>query len=270
MTNQREAAAALDTRIRRDVPIPYYYQLMQLLQEDIEDGRWVVGDAIPSEHELCDLYGVSRTVVRQALGALASNGLLYRVKGKGTFVSPRKLEEKFIQASDGFYREMASRGLSVTSAVLSQEVVAPPPHVREELQLKEHDRAIRIDRLRSVEDQVLLFVQTYIPYDLCPELLDADLSNMSLYSFLRDACGLSVASGRRTVEATSAHPPISTLLEVRKGAPLLKIESVSYLADGRPLEYYEAWHRGDRSKFEIEMIGASSQAPGRTLQVAVP
>ena len=252
--------AITDSRIRRDVPIPYYYQLMQLLQEEIEGGTWSTRDPIPSEHELCDLYGVSRTVVRQALGALVANGLLYRVKGKGTFVAPHKLEEKFIQRSDGFFREMTSRGLSVTSAVLVQEVTLPPPHVRHQLQLRDGEQTVRIDRLRSVEGQVLLFVQTYIPYELCPDLLTADLATGSLYALLRERHGLSVASGKRTVEAVLAHPPISTLLEVRKGAPLLKIESVSYLADGRPLEYYEAWHRADRSKFEIEMVTTAPAA----------
>lgn len=229
---------------------------MQLLQDEIETGTWSADDPIPSEHELCDIYGVSRTVVRQALGGLAADGLLYRVKGKGTFIAPRKLEEKFIQRSDGFYREMTSRGLSVTTAVLEQRSVLPPPHVRHSLQLGEHEQTVKIDRLRSVQGQVLLFVQTYIPHDLCPDLVGEDLAIGSLYALLRERYGLGVASGRRTVEAVLAHPPISTLLEVRKGAPLLKIDSVSYLADGRPLEYYEAWHRADRSKFEIEVVTA--------------
>ncbi len=243
-----------DSRIRRDVPIPYYYQLMQLLQEEIEGGRWVTDQLVPSEHELCAIYGVSRTVVRQALGALVSSSLLYRVKGKGTFVAPRKLEEKFVQRSDGFFREMTSRGLNVTTSVLEQGIVVPPPHVRLRLSLEEGESTTKIDRLRSVEGQVLMFVQTYVPYRLCPELSKADVSQGSLYALLRDRYGLAIASGKRLVEAVTAHAPVSGMLEVRSGAPLLKIESVSYLANGQPLEYYDAWHRGDRSRFEIEMV----------------
>jgi GntR family transcriptional regulator len=68
-----------------------------------------------------------------------------------------------------------------------------------------------------------------------------------------------VASGTRTVEAVAAQRPLTMLLGVAKGVPLLKIESVSYLADGRSLEYYEAWHRGDRSKFEIEVVAGSPE-----------
>lgn len=249
---------AVDTRIRRDVPIPYYYQLIQLLEDDIETGKWSSGDMVPSEHELCAIYGVSRTVVRQALGTLVARGLLQRVKGKGTFVAPRKLEEKFVQRSDGFFREMANRGLSVTTQVVDQRLMAPSPHIRQLMELDEGSAVIKIDRLRSVEGEVLMFVQTYIPYDLCPSLATADVSNGSLYSLLREEYGLSVNSGKRWLEAVAAHPPLTTALEVARGAPLLKIDSVSYLADGRALEFYEAWHRADRSRFEIEMVVGDS------------
>ena len=241
--------------IRRDIPIPYYYQLIQLLEDEIQAGTFSNEVPIPSEHDLCATYDVSRTVVRQALGDLASRGLLYRIKGKGTFVAPRKLDERFVQRADGFYHDMTSRGFTVTTSVLEQAVVVPAPHVRQELGLREQDRVIKIDRLRSVNGNVLLFVQTFVPYDLCPTLVDTDVSTGSLYSALREQAGLTVATGTRNVEAVLALPPLTTLLDVRKGAALLKIESISYLPDRQPLEYYEAWHRGDRSKIEIEIAG---------------
>jgi GntR family transcriptional regulator len=185
---------------------------------------------------------------------LVAEGLLYRVKGKGTFVARRKIEEKFIQRSDGFYNDMTARGLLVSTVVLNQCVVPPPPHVRQCLGLGGGDTAIKVDRLRSVDGAVLLFVQTYLPAALCPDLAGVDLSSGSLYALLRERYGLAVAAGTRTVEAVRAHPPLTALLGVERGAPLLKIDSVSFLEDGRPLEYYEAWHRGDRSKLEIEML----------------
>lgn len=242
-------------RVQRENGVPLHQQLSRLLQQEIGAGTWAAGSLIPSEHDLCAHYGVSRTVVRQALGDLAALGLLYRVKGKGTYVAHRKLEEKFVQRSDGFYREMTGRGLRVMTTTLEQALVMPPAHVRRQLGLGERAQVVKIDRLRGVEGDLLLFVQTYIPARLCPGLEDSDLSGCSLYALLRERYGLDIASGRRTVEAVQARAPISSLLDVAKGSPLLKIESVSYLPGGQPVEYYEAWHRGDRSKFEIEMIG---------------
>ncbi len=251
----------VEVSIRRDVPIPYYYQLIQVLQSEIQAGSWPPNAAIPSEHELCRTFSVSRTVVRQALGELVTKGLLYRVKGKGTFVTPAKLKERFIQRSDGFYREMTGRGFSVRSSVLEQRVVEAPPNVRDHLRLAERSPTIKIERLRFVDDEPMQLVTTYIPCDLCPDLAAADLTAGSLYELLRTRYGLAVFSGVRVLEAVAAQRPISALLGVNKGAPLFRMESVSYLQDGRPLEYYVAWHRGDRSKFEIEVVAGLDGVP---------
>ena len=245
--------------IRRDLPIPYYYQLIQVLTEALQEGDWAEDTPLPSEHELCATYGVSRTVVRQALGELAAHGVIYRVKGKGTFVAPRKVEEHFVQRTDGLYHDMTSRGHTVTTRVLEQSVVLPSPYVRRCLQLGEDDRALKIDRVRSVDGTVLLFVQTYLPFSLCPALLEVDLTERSLYAALEELCGLTVASGTRTVEAVPARSSTAQLLGVNRGEALLKIESVSFLENGRPIEYYEAWHRGDRSKIEIEIATGAAE-----------
>ncbi|HLG50788.1 MAG: GntR family transcriptional regulator [Chloroflexi bacterium] len=75
--------------INRDIPIPYYYQLEGLLRQQILSGRWEAGQRVPSEKELCEFYSVSRTTVRQAVNHLVEEGLLYHVKGKGTFIRKR-------------------------------------------------------------------------------------------------------------------------------------------------------------------------------------
>jgi len=222
---------------------------------------------MPSEHELCATYSVSRTVVRQALGELAAHGFVYRVKGKGTFVAPHKVEEHFVQRTDGFYHDMTSRGHTVTTRVLEQTVVLPAPYVRRCLQLGDFEQTLKIDRLRSVDGIVLIFVQTYLPLKLCPAILEVDLTQRSLYAALQELYGLRVASGTRTMEAVSARSSAAHLLDVQKGVPLLKIESISYLEDGQPIEYYEAWHRGDRSKIEIE-IAPGMVENGRTSSLA--
>ena len=247
--------------IRRDVPIPYYYQLMQMVREDIVTGMLKPDTPIPSEHALCATYGVSRPVVRQALGELVSDGLIYRVKAKGTFVARRKFNEKFIQHSDGFYGEMTRRGYRVASKVLQLCMQQPPSYVLGALGLKEGSLVTVIDRLRSLDDETVVYVRTYIPCNLCPDLVEVDLSNCSLYSLLRERYNLELAFGTRMVNAVPATPPLTRLLRVARGAPLLKIESTSYLSDGRPLEYYEAWHVGNRCAFELDVIAGAHPRP---------
>ena len=82
--------------------LPYYVQLKQILVKAIEQGELKPGDMLPTEAELCDRYRVSRTVVRQALGEMVSEGRLYRLRGKGTFVTGQKLSERFLDIGETF------------------------------------------------------------------------------------------------------------------------------------------------------------------------
>lgn len=75
----------------RSSAVPLYYQLQELLRQQIESGVWEVGDLLPTEHELCDRYGVSRVCVRQALAILEADGAIDRRRGRGTVVRPSRL-----------------------------------------------------------------------------------------------------------------------------------------------------------------------------------
>ena len=209
---------------------------------------------IPGEPELCRLFGVSRTVVRQALKELTYEGLIVREKGKGTFVAEPKIGESLVQELTGFYQDMVDRGLKPLTKVLRQEVVPASRKVAEYLRAQPEVPVIQIDRLRFVQDEPIVLVTTYLPRAMCAQLLQADLSQQSLYAFLESQCGIKIAFGRRTIEAVPASEYEARLLEVDKGAPLLMLDSVSYLEDGTPIEYFHALHRGDRSRFEVELL----------------
>ena len=97
--------------IQKDSPLPLYFQLKELLRQEIESGHWQPGQRIPSEAELCHAFDISRSVVRQALTELEYQGLLYREQGKGTFVAQPKISESLMQDLSGFYEDMVAKGL---------------------------------------------------------------------------------------------------------------------------------------------------------------
>ncbi len=235
-------------------PVPYYYQLEQLLREKIENGNLKPGDILPSEAELCSTFEVSRTVVRQALNKLCQDGIVYKEKGRGTFVAKPKLQEKFVQRTYGFYQEMREKGLEVESKILQHELIEPPPRIKTLLKLTKGQKVVKTSRLRSVNKELIMFTTTYVRSDLCPGLEKEDLTNRSLYQLLWDKYGLKVSYGQRTLEAVAASKYEADMLKVPRGSPLIYLESVSYLEDGTPIEYFEAWHRGDRCKFAIELV----------------
>ncbi len=237
-----------------DSNIPYYIQLIDLLKGKINRGEWQPGDQILSEPELCEKFGVSRTVVRQALREIELEGLIVRRKGKGTFIAEAKINESLAQKLTGFYHDMVERGLTPVTQVLHQSVTKVPNKVLDYLELPPDADVIQLYRLRSVNDEPIVLVTSYLPYHLCPQAAEADFSNQSLYAYLERECGLLIAHGRRYIEAVLASEEEAELLQIEAGAPLLQLNSVSFLEDDTPIEYYEALHRGDRSRFEVELV----------------
>lgn len=243
--------------VDRTLPVPLYHQLERVLRDAIDAGVHRSGELLPSESEICERYDVSRSVVRQTLANLAHAGIVQTERGRGSFVAETKLHERFVQRATGFYDDLTRMGLDIQTEVLRQETVELPLEVREFL---ETPTGIRIDRLRSVDGRVLAFVTTYVSPARCPGLESQDLTNRSLYDHLDRTYGLRVYSGRRNVEAVAASDDVARHLDVAPGTPLLLLRSASRTADGVPFEWFEAWHRADRTMFEVEIV------PGETVR----
>ena len=259
MVGSTDLLRSLGAAVDRKSPIPYYVQVEEALRQHIEHGVWQVGDQLPGEPDLCRIFNVSRTVIRQALKEMEYQGLIVREKGKGTFVAEPKIAEGLVQKLTGFYQDMVERGHIPVTQVLKQEVVPASSKVATCLNLEPGTPVIQIDRLRFVEGEPIVLVTTYLPYALCPEILHEDLSRQSLYALIEKKYGLVIARGHRTLEAVSANKCEARLLEIEEGAPLMMLDSTSYLDDSTPIEYYHALHRGDRSRFEVELVRIREQ-----------
>ena len=240
------------TRILRDTPIPCHYQLSELLRQEIESGRWKVGEQIPVEEDLCVHFSLSRTTVRKSLDALVRLGLLHREQGRGTFVAEPKLVEGLVNRPIGFFDDMKERGITVVTKVLELRRTEPTPIVARELQIAQGATVIEARRVRYIMDLPVVVVNSYVPYELCPSLLEADLTHTGLYQFLREHGGYKTYRAKSFVEAVPADEMEAELLWVESGTPLLMIESTVYLADGRPIDYNKSRHRGDRMRLLME------------------
>jgi GntR family transcriptional regulator len=244
----------VDGQIDFDSHLPYYIQLIDILKEKVQSGSWSQGDQIPGEQELCELYGVSRTVVRQALREIELEGVITRRKGKGTFIAPPKIGEGLVQKLTGFYQDMLERGLRPATKVLHQNVVPATEKVARFLTISPGDKVVDLLRLRSINEEPIQLTTSYVPLAICPGLATVDLTNRSLYEFMETECGVFIARGMRYVEAVLANETEAALLGIERGAPLLMLDSLSYAESGQVVEYYHALHRGDRSRFEVELL----------------
>ena len=253
-------------------PVPLHRQLRDRVAEVLTRQGVRPGTTLPGEHALCGEFGVSRTVVRQALAQLEADGLVVRVKGKGTFVGRPRTPERLAHTLIGLSEEATARGSQVTSIVRKLDWVSPEPAVAEALSTPPGAQVLELERIRVVDGEPWSLATTWLPARLAPAVLGQDLDSGSLYQLLRDH-GVSAVSGTRSVDAAVATPLQAELLGVRTGDPLLVLRSVSFDQHGEPMETFIAYHRGDRSRFEFHLrgspaeAGADAEAEGLTVEL---
>jgi GntR family transcriptional regulator len=237
---------------RAGPPAPKYHWLRELIRE--EYASWDPGTPIPSEAELCQTHGVSRTTVRKAIDDLVNEGLLYRIQGKGTFASATRVRERFVQFTAGFYDDMLARGIPLRTEVLEQGAVPAGEDVAARLQLALGEQAVKIRRLRFVNNIPVVLSDSYVPERLFPGIERESLVDVSLYGTLREKYGSQLARGTRFVTVSACTDEQARVLKTVTGAPLLVISGVMYDSVGRAVEAGTAWLRGDFAEVEIEVV----------------
>ncbi len=230
---------------------PLWIQLRTLLRAEIESAVYGPDDQLPSEAQLQERFGVSRAVVREALGDLVAQRFVYRIKGKGAFVAPRKLDEDFVGSVMSFSGEMSQRGRVVTTLVLEQVAEVPSARVAASLRQAPSDIVVRLRRLRAVDGRQRLLVTSTLPGRLVPGLERANLDNVSLYDTIRRRYGLDIAYAERWIEPVLPTREEAALMEVAPTTPLLRIESISWTADGRAIEHYDALYLTEGSRLHV-------------------
>src|SRR5579872_5923441 len=137
--------------VKHDSPIPYYFQLASFIEQEIKAKRLLPGQLMPSEQEICDRLGISRTVVRQAMAALERKGLITKQSGKRSAISHLTYNGSLMQSLRGFYEDAASKGQRPSTRVLELKIVPAEAEVSEALKLSEGDRVTLLNRLRFLD-----------------------------------------------------------------------------------------------------------------------
>lgn len=246
------------SRINKSSPLPYRYQLREIVRSEIASDRWHVGDQLPSEREFCEAFDVSRTTVREALDDLVSEGILRREKGVGTFVADPKFLERWSGSVIGFSDSITEQGYLIETRVLNQEIISGPHNILEELFLEPDDELVLLRRLRFIQHAPILVVNSYLPVKYFPRLTEIDFTDRSLYQTLRQRYQVKVSSAKRSIEAIAATDDLASLLNVQPGFPIMYIENTAFDDKGTPIEFYMAWRRGDRSRFQFQYSVDSS------------
>ena len=215
----------------------------------IDEGQLTAGTALPSERELAQGLGVSRSTVRHCLKDLADSGLISTRHGVGTLVTGRI--PKALSRLSGFTEDMVQRGLKPFSRVIKLVFEDVPPDTAFRTGLPLGTPVVRLERLRFAGDEALSFESAIVPISCVGEDYDG---HGSLYERM-DERNCRPKRMLQTLEATEANKDIAELLGIPPGSAVLKISQVGYGPNGTAVEDGISWYRGDRYKYVGEIRG---------------
>jgi GntR family transcriptional regulator len=239
-------------KVNKHSPLPLHHQLKMLLAELIENEVLQPDDPIPTERELCEFHGISRMTVNKAIMSLVNDGLVYRERGRGTFVLKPK-ERHQLSCLLGFTEEMQRRGLAVNTKILSFERTLPTKKIQQALALRKGQSVFAITRLRCISGEPYALETAYLPCHLCNDLSKELLTDHSLYQVLARNFSLEMDHASQSIEPVLLNDYESSLLGVAVNSLALLFSRQTYLEDGTPMEVTKAIYRSDRYKFEITL-----------------
>ncbi len=219
--------------------------LRQVLRQEITE-RLTPHEMLPPERELATRFEVSRMTIRQALRSLTDDGLIYAVRGVGTFVTEPKVSKDLALSS--FSEDMRARGLRPGSRLLTAEAVDADAAVAKDLGIEPGAPAYRLERLRSADDVPVAHEQAYLPARLFPRLLDQNLDG-SLYDLMERRFRIRVERAQQTTRAVNLGKHLADLLGVPARTAALHVRRIGIDSQGRIVERTDTLYRGDRYDF---------------------
>lgn len=241
----------MSQRLDESLLTPLYEQLAGILRNQIRSGELKPGDATPTEKELVEKYGASRITVRQAMLMLAREGLVFRKRGKGSFVCQPKIVQPLVTLRS-FSDEIRIMGFEPGARLVRHGIIYCPADVAGHLDVSEGTPVLEFVRLRLADGKELSVNTSYLHPRLNEALSVSDLSADSLYQAFERRLG-KIVRVAESVTATAATPEAARLLSVKEGSPLLRLERTAYLAGGEIVEFARADFRPDRYEVCIEL-----------------
>ncbi|MCI6041310.1 MAG: GntR family transcriptional regulator [Clostridiales bacterium] len=231
---------------------PIYARIKDDLKQKILSGEFGVAQLLPSEREMCATYGASRMTVRQAINELQSEGFLYKIQGKGTFVSNTKVEQQLAGLSS-FSEDMERLGHRPGSRIIAFKSFQADAQIAEKLHIAQGDPILMLKRLRIADEERMSIETTYLNAKLVTGIEMDDSDSFSLYHYLKHTLQIPLVRAVQTIQSTLITGKNAHLLQVPENMLGLLIERVTYTEHDIPVEYVISQYRGDLYKFVIEM-----------------
>ncbi len=232
-----------------------YQKIANDIRNAITSGKYLPGAQLALEKEMCQQYGVSRITIKRAVDELVNQGLVVKRRGSGTFVKSIEdgdvKELSMAHQFSGFAETYKDR--TVQTEILRFDIVNPGEEIAAKLQMTTDDFVYDIVRARYVDDEPIVIEYTKMPIQLIPGI-KRDVLLKSIYAYIEGTLRLKIQSAHRTVRAVLPTAEEREHLHIDTELPILEVEQVAFLDDGRPFEYSVSHHRADKSVFKAVSI----------------
>ena len=229
---------------------PLYDQLVDLLSDKIQN-EMHPGDALPSERDLAETYGLSRTTVRLAMSELEELGLVTRKHGKGTFVSSVSRDTTDLMGTYSFTDQMRSLGRVPHTEVLDFEVREASKFVAQNMDLRLGEAVFRMRRLRSADGVLMMLERTYMPVKVFDGLTKHMVESKSLYEIVEQDFRMKIKTAEEAFGARAARPDEAKLLKIDEDSPVLHLVRTTYNSKNVVIEYTRSVARADMFEYKI-------------------
>ncbi len=203
--------------------IPQYKRLYEILRKHIIEGVYKEGDLLPSENELCQIYGMTRPTVRQSLSTLANDGYIKKHQGKGSIVNQLPKDIGILSVS-GTTSAVGDRNLKTMIIVKPHLIPWQEDFMFPLTDLEKESGCIYMERLRLLDDVPIFYDISFIANINLPRITSRQFENRSLFQILRDHYHIEITGGEQRIKAIPASGKISSFLQLKKGQPVLHLE----------------------------------------------
>ena len=246
-----------------------YAQIKDILRTRILDGTYGPLSQMPSEHALCAMFGVSRITVRQALGDLQKEGLIFKLHGKGTFVSKPKAFQN-VSSLQGFAEAMSSMGYEIVNRLRGVRTVEADQRVAARLGLEANASVTEINRVRLLNREPVSLEITWLPHELGARVANADLVTRDIFLILENDCNVPLGHADIAIDAVLADDDLVDALGVEEGSPVLRVDRLTHDAAGKPIDYEHLYFRGDAFQYRFRIDRGRPEPRGRLHEMEKP
>ena len=234
--------------IMEEKKVSKYQVIENYIIENIHSNIFKADDILPTESELAEKFSCSRVTVRQALSNLTYKGIIYRIQGKGSFVS----KEHTLKRSPllkSFTEDMIEMGKKPWSIVEKFQIIKAGEHIGRIMGLKPTDNIYYIERLRFADNDPLLFEKTYMEVSKHPEM-SVKILEGSKYEYAKKH-GMEISISYQNIAPVFAPEKIAEKLKISSKTPILKLSNITYLKNGELFDYNELYMNTELYQLDI-------------------